>query len=425
MAEDFYIGVDGQARRVVSAYVGVDGVAREITGGYVGIDGVANPFFSGGKIEFINSRLDIRNVGGKQGDIHRISLALNDHLICFDPDSAYYATSGNIIAYTKDFMMISDIAATTGSILESSYGANRRNYGKFGNESVYRLCRSNSWSSARIEAWDDNLLRTYTSLSRELYNATSIVHHGTCYIGFGTKSFYISSSADISRFYNDIQTITSDLIFGETLKTEYSTIRRTLVPCVSTNIYAMFIGGHTDSTRTNSTAAKLFSCIDTNGVLTESNDLPIYMYKTNMNYANTVDGTNVAAKGYTEYLTIDSNLNMVNYSSDEYTEAGLASFVATPGNGTVFTGKKTYQVRLSSQYSSSGGLKCCSSDLVIKDETSKVVNLTDSTAPWFIQSDENLLATYYWQKTAYALIAEERDDGDYQSPYFKVIKIPK
>ncbi len=46
MAQDWYVGIGGKARRIVKAYIGVGGKAREIVAGYVGVGGKARQFYS-------------------------------------------------------------------------------------------------------------------------------------------------------------------------------------------------------------------------------------------------------------------------------------------------------------------------------------------------------------------------------------------
>ena len=52
MAEEWYIGVGGKARKITKAYIGVNNIAREITSGFIGVANKARQFWSGGGLRY-------------------------------------------------------------------------------------------------------------------------------------------------------------------------------------------------------------------------------------------------------------------------------------------------------------------------------------------------------------------------------------
>ena len=45
MAKKFYLGIDGEPKKVKKIYVGVDGVPKKVKKGYVGVNGVPKLFY--------------------------------------------------------------------------------------------------------------------------------------------------------------------------------------------------------------------------------------------------------------------------------------------------------------------------------------------------------------------------------------------
>ena len=417
MAEDFYIGVDGQARRVVSGYVGVDGVAREITGGYVGIDGTAKPFFSGGKIELLD-RLDF-DVGFTDGMMpFTYMIPLENHAFMINDD--YRNAIKGYRVLNKDY---------TFTVLNSIYMKNHRMFGYLGNSQIFYLVDpdSSTASYGSGKSYDDNLvLRTIPSI-RVHYKGGCTSFNGKFYMGFGMTRKTSETSANIRYFIQDITELNEDLVIN-TLTTSRS-IKRTFQVGVSTSEYAMFCGntyasisGMEDVSYAPSYARDV-CCVDKNGLISDYENLlslPVYGHNA---IADTLDQKTVLFgdidHSYVHTLNNDLISSILSYYEDKNPQY-MCLFAQYDSNAErnkkmhCKSRNKFIDFSINTRYSPLGyKIEYCGKDFLTKTDN---ILFDDSFHPGYYSSDDTkLLSIMYWQKMAHFFYAKANSNGDYVS----------
>ena len=414
MAEDFYIGVDGQARRVVSAYVGVDGVAREITGGYVGIDGTAKPFFSGGKIELLD-RLDF-TYGFSDGLMpFTYMLPLENHVFMLN-DNYRNAIKGYRVL-NKDY---------TFTVLNSIYMKNHRMFGYLGNSQIFYLVDpdSSTASYGSGKSYDDNLvLRTIPSI-RAHYKGGCTSFNGKFYMGFGMTRKTSETSANIRYFIQDITELNEDLV-GNTLTTSRS-IKRTFQVGVSTSEYAMFCGNTyarsigMDDTSYAPSYARDVCCVDKNGVINDCENLlslPVYGRRA---IGDSLD-QNTVLFGDTDKRYIHTlNNDLIAVTLSELNENPQYMCLDAAYNSNSDRNKKLY-CRARNKFiffsiilyltPNRYTIRYCGKDFLIKTED---ILFSDSFLPGYDSSETyTCISIMYWQKMAHFFYAKANSNDDY------------
>lgn len=246
MAQDWYIGVGGKARRVVAAYIGVNGKARRITSGYFGVGGKARQFFSDGILEFD------RQFGPGGSYIpsapYKERVALNDHLILFFPGGDSIGSNIPLaISYDKNFIPNEDITSTGTSI-----NPNNVRCCKF-RDCAISMGKTSSFSKYITNDLASNFLNVTIATDR----TTLAANENYMFAGFGG----INSSSYSTWNSKYILPISSDFV-----KLSYITANegKNDTSYLSSEKYAVFLGG---STMSPARDRFNYHCLDTNGVL--------------------------------------------------------------------------------------------------------------------------------------------------------------
>ena len=287
MAEDFYIGVDGQARRVVSAYVGVDGVAREITGGYVGIDGVAKPFFSGGKIEYVTRSIIENSPWG----YYQTFAPLQNYILCLCP-TAYSNLTREVVPFDKNYVRNDDVEGPQFPRTQMACSINE--------EYVIGTKKSSNTTDgvSYLYRYDNNLVRlSGSSINAHMGGGSCTGANGKAYFGLGFK--YSSSSIK----QNNIQVVSTDLVITTWIYPNDS------VPgysgSESTKNYAIFVSG------------AYMLAIDSNDVLTSTSIS--YYYEKYYSYCRAIYEKDIYCYNVRrdQYLVINDSLitNVIPYNA--------------------------------------------------------------------------------------------------------------
>lgn len=398
MAEDFYIGVDGQARRVVSAYVGVDGVAREITGGYVGIDGVAKPFFSGGKFDpqLMDGYTSIGNNALSMG------VPLKEHII-FGMNNSYW-DSYSIAAFDKNMILTTfdydytlydhrDIDSFVS--IEDKIAVRGHNRGYISGGLGYDYF---------ITGIDDNLVRNTIRYNYNRYDTCFCSLGDKCYIGFGSNRSNPGSKID--NYNPNIACFNKDLVILATLESSISEGQLDPVGIMFKDC-VMFVGGEFDSGISASKSGKNISSIDTNGVLKESKNLAQYAYERPEGF--TVDKMTALIESDSYYITLSSDMVSV-YIGDNL---GDTYFFPETRNRMTITNKKAVTCRAEQISATSNRLtkfKYCGKDFLFQ------YLVLDAENQIYI-SERGVVGVCYWDSISILFIFVAENDEDHAPNY--------
>lgn len=244
MAQDWYVGIGGKARRIVKAYIGVGGKAREIVSGYLGIGGKARKFWGGGswKVKGFASGHTERacRVATENGTYALFSIG--------DDDSG----GGAVYAYNASLVQSS---APNTDVVAERVAARAGNYGLFAGGQ-----NNAGYDRDYVRAYSTNLTVTNPEyLMREMRKGGAAEAGTSAVIGFGKYS----NIAD-NRYVNFY---TSNLVRSYVTNSD----ERCDPVCVSTGTHAIFAGGYTlDSRDDIDTATNVISIYASNQTLTST-----------------------------------------------------------------------------------------------------------------------------------------------------------
>ena len=401
MAEDFYIGVDGQARRVVSAYVGVDGVAREITGGYVGIDGVAKPFFSGGKFDpqLMDGYTSIGNNALSMG------VPLKEHVI-FGMNYSYWnsysiaAFDKNMVLTTFDYDYMSNDSRDIDSFVSIEDEIAVRGHNRGYNSGVL-------YNDYFITGIDDNLVRNTIRYNYNRYHTCFCSLGDKCYIGFGSNRDYPGSKID--HYNTNIACFNKDLVTLTTLESSISEGQLDPVGIMFKDC-VMFVGGEFNSSVSVSASksGKNISSIDINGVLKESKTLAQYAVEGPEGF--TVDKINALIESDSYYITLSSDMVSVYIGYN----LGSTYFIPESRKRMTIANKKAVTCNTEQISATSNRLtkfKYCSKDFLFQ----YLILDTDNE---LYMSDRGVLGICYWDSMSILFILAAETDENH-SPNYK------
>lgn len=286
MAQDWYVGIGGKARRIVKAYIGVGGKAREIVAGYVGVGGKARQFWGGGEPK-------VKGVISAPRGYFDTGVGINSYaLFGGATSSSYYNTY--IDAYNKS--------------LVRSDAQDRRNKGRYtasaraGNYGIFAGGTSGS-PIDYADAYNDNLVRVSApNLSRELSNLRGATAGTTAIIGYGKNS---------SIEYTNVTLYNANLV---STNTSYSSESRCIPSPLSFGQYAVFWGGadmSSDFDINNKSYA--YDVWNASGVVKTGKSLKygksgVSTAVAGGKYAMFVGGSTSGSSGRTVVETLDTNL---------------------------------------------------------------------------------------------------------------------
>lgn len=283
MAQDWYIGIGGKARRVVAAYVGVGGKARAITAGYVGIGGKARQFWGSGRFE----------IGGlltnKPRGTFYDGVGLTNHAIFFANNDSYAD------AYDKNLVRSS---LQNGSNETDAAGARAGNYCVIG----YGILDNDG----HTYAYNDNLVKSTGPSFNNFYHTdmegASAGNGSVAYIGFGRHSS--SEAARVGRF--DSNLVYKNINDGSDSRCDPSSL--------DFGQYAIFWGG-VDKQSDGDVNSKSYdySVFNASGVVKHASMGRVARSGTSTavaggKYAVFVGGSTSGSSGRTYVDTLDSNL---------------------------------------------------------------------------------------------------------------------
>ena len=331
MAQDWYIGIGGKARRVVAAYVGVGGKARRITSGYFGVGGKARQFWSDGSI------VEFDKTVSWPRDAHSIGVPNSSHIIwgLKNRDSAYNASK--YIAYDKNFVFKTVSQYTNpiewgGDPLQPTKWASLAN--KYAIFHETDMDNDNS-GSVGMYIYDNNLVDVGNiSIPTHLTGKASVCG-STVYIGFGSQGGTLENDS-----VNYIDCMTSDLVLQN--KITVSNGRRSNVCSASTNKYAMFLGGTGGPMSSSTHKYTAFSCVDVNGTL---KDLTLPKGIGKNSYAFTMDKRTVYYFNNSDRILYSVNENLAFSSVGNTSTTKMGSYrntIATDNHIIYFAGEQIY-----------------------------------------------------------------------------------
>lgn len=227
MAQDWYVGIGGKARRITKAYIGVGGKAREIVAGYVGIGGKARQFWSGGKVKFIGTVEKTR------------------HTYYETTNTASYLLFGSYPSEDSPHIDAYNNNLVRSNCPDYKYGRGGMGAARAGN---YALFGGGHYSSGShydtVEVYDNNLTHTTTSLVDGYYQTHGCSAGTTGIIGIGKTA----SNSTSGSYSNDYNFFSSSLV--RTTSTIGSDYKRRCPCTVSTGTYGIFAGGLISTTST-------------------------------------------------------------------------------------------------------------------------------------------------------------------------------
>lgn len=217
MAQDWYVGIGGKARRIVKAYIGVGGKAREIVAGYVGVGGKARQFWGGGEAKYKGT------TAANFRRIYTSSVGLDNHAIF----EGYSGLQGSDEKWADAI----DRNLTIQTCPDFS-SKNRANMGavRAGNYAVF----GGGGTVSDVDIYSDSLVYSHTNLSRSLRTTYGASAGNIGVIGFGTTT---SSSTENTYVWF----FSTNLVVTETR--DYATYARDSIATASTGTYALFAWG--------------------------------------------------------------------------------------------------------------------------------------------------------------------------------------
>lgn len=232
MAQDWYIGVGGKARRVVAAYIGVNGKARRITSGYFGIGGKARQFFSDGKIEFVKE-IAIRGFDFN----YEAPCPIRDYYLLLGPSSDTNVTR-EVIPIDRSYV-VNDIVE--GLQFPRSSGLSC----SIDDDYAISVRRSSSTSSllGTPFRYDNNLVRVNgdSSVNIHKYGGYTSANR-KAYLGLGISKYGSPNPSSSSGYLKTIDILSEDLVKTGTLTDNDHYDSSDDVGALSTTDYAVFIG---------------------------------------------------------------------------------------------------------------------------------------------------------------------------------------
>lgn len=234
MAQDWYVGIGGKARRIVKAYIGVGGKAREIVAGYVGVGGKARQFWSGGELKFKGEIAVPRRP-------YNTGVGLDSHAIFSGaPSSASSYENTYTDAYNKN-LVCSSISGRTQYVYEDS-SARAGNYALFAGGQGTR-----SEAPKTVDVYNDSLVKTVATDLR-----TGIVDGGGASAG-SVAVFTCGNKSEDSSLKGDVDFYDANLVHSTASLA--SEDMRSRIASLSVGNYALFAGG--DPSGSTSSASKV------------------------------------------------------------------------------------------------------------------------------------------------------------------------
>lgn len=240
MAQDWYVGIGGKARRIVKAYIGVGGKARAITAGYVGVGGKARQFWSGGKVKF-------KGFGPAPRRNYSAGVGLTNHAVF----EGYHPREGFKDKWAD---AISSSLVLTNCPNFTSTNRYRMGACRAGNYALFGGGRQGSGATDDVDVYNDNLVYSTKTLSRSLGQAYGCSASNIGIIGFGFTTSNISENRDVNFF-------STNLVMTEA---KYPDHARYNIATASTGTYGIFAWGR----ESNSNEKSYFDAFNQNQVHT-------------------------------------------------------------------------------------------------------------------------------------------------------------
>lgn len=288
MAQEWYIGAGGKARKITKAYIGVNNIAREIISGFIGVANKARKFWNGSY-----GPLAFKGLASKPRHKYESNVPMDKYVVF-----AGYSGGSNEIAEADayDANLVRSNCSNSNGRPRGRMGAGRAGgYALFGGGENPR--------SDSVEVYrGDNLVHSTTTLSQTVEPYGTSVGSDAV-IGFGFLGSHEASyvvdffSSALVRSSLTLSSISHDIVNRG---------------AISTGTYAIFAGGREPNGNSDWLNKNLIDIFDQNHTHIQKN-LSVTRYSPGMALLNKTDviiagGSRVSGDSMAEVTRLDANL---------------------------------------------------------------------------------------------------------------------